>query len=149
MEANTVTVAGTNVAVTAFGPFATVLPECFFVGVNTPGQLDPGAATLRTDRIAAVEASGLWVVMTDLANQYGFTGNVDIFVTVIALGFVFLGGVAAVVLTKSAMFGSNVGALLSLGFGMESPHFLIQWTFVFAVLASMGAGAYWLRQVPR
>ena len=149
VEANTVTVAGTNIAVSAFGPFATVLPECFFVGVDTPGSLTPGAATLRSDRITAVEASSLWVVLTDLANDYGFAGNTDIFVTIIALGFVFLGGVAAVVLTKSAMFGSNVGALLALGFGMEAPHFLIQWTFVFAILASMGAGAYWLRQVPR
>lgn len=143
----TPTIAGTEVALTAFSAFTDVLPGCFFVGVEGAGVFTAGDPDLRDSRNLTVQATDQWARFDAMAAQYGFD-DAEIAAALLGLAVAGLSLVLFTLTTGSMLYAGTVAGLVLLFGGMNAPGYLLQGAFVLAALSAVGAGAFWSRHSP-
>jgi hypothetical protein len=151
VSAAIVTEDGTAMAQAAFSAIVAVLPDCFWVGIESGmGEFDPGTPTLRDDLITEVEASAGWTRWMALAGQWGMTGREAEFAAVAGIGGAFAWFLFLMWLTSGKVNYSVTGAsMVLLGIGANIPHLLLQVAFVIALVSLVGGAAFYMRQFPR
>lgn len=141
------TEAGTVMAQQAFGPIASLLPDCFVVGLEGSGiDFNPNEGQLRDNTVERVENTDAWQRWERLADHY----NLDpvLLATFIAVGLSFI-AMIAVTYFAGPVTGTTAGVLANLAGAMFVPHFLMQIVFIVIAVCCILSGFFILARVPR
>lgn len=155
VSGTTILEAGTAVAVTAFGQFGSVLPNCFFVGVESPDGVsninDAGQGLGRSGRQATIEATAAWTRFETLAAEWGFDTTIKARTLAAMLGvsFAVVALIVSMVAFGSSQFGAEVAALALLVAAINASGLLMQIVFVLLTIGVFLSAAFWLRGFAR